>query len=524
MILKLIVKRGPKRIKELTFKGSTINIGSAKGNNIVLKGEDIAESHCSIIKGKEGGYYIHSDEAPVSVNGMRVEEKDLLEGDIINIGVYTIIPRFIEESQVSGYLFAIDGPLKGKKFLITSSSTVGRVSSNDIVIDEPSVSKHHFRLIVKGENLYIEDMGSRNGTILNNKVIEKGILKQGDRIKIGDTSLLFLKSDAPYIKMLYNRMFGVYIALGIIVITIFSIGMLRSAREKSIENAYNSCISEAKKLERNGDLMDAIEEFSRCENIKPNRRLEQKIAELKNQLSVKDKIEKIGYYIKNGPLTEAEKLIEEIKGNEENKDTILALMDSINERKKIQVVLKKLNMFIDNSNINSFLTLVDSLLSEMPSDIGEKMYEKSVMLGDKLLGENRLKNARKVYTQTKKIFVSMLSDSEMSGLDERIKMTARETPPPSPVEPGKEIQKIPSEIRSKVIEWMQKAQKSYVKGEDWEKNYYQNEDAREKYEEAMRMYEIAYDLIKDDYFEHPLTKKIKQKMDIVKQALERVQE
>lgn len=67
--------------------------------------------------------------------------------------------------------------------------TIGRSLSTDIQIDNLAVSKRHAK-IKKNRNHYtVEDLNSTNGTLLNDKKIDKAILKQGDIIDIGKHSL-----------------------------------------------------------------------------------------------------------------------------------------------------------------------------------------------------------------------------------------------------------------------------------------------------------------------------------------------
>lgn len=68
-------------------------------------------------------------------------------------------------------------------------TTIGRDSSNDIVINEPHVSSKHARLEIVGENLYLIDLNSTNGTYVNGKRIKgKQKVFLGDEIIIGDVS------------------------------------------------------------------------------------------------------------------------------------------------------------------------------------------------------------------------------------------------------------------------------------------------------------------------------------------------
>lgn len=67
---------------------------------------------------------------------------------------------------------------------------VGRGIGNDIVISSPYISRKHLLLRWREEGVVVEDLKSRNGTILNNALIQgPHPLKTGDCIQLGDTTL-----------------------------------------------------------------------------------------------------------------------------------------------------------------------------------------------------------------------------------------------------------------------------------------------------------------------------------------------
>ena len=88
-------------------------------------------------------------------------------------------------------LYIIDGPNSGKSFGLEDGTTlVGRASDNDIQIKDYSISRSHAKIIKKDGNLFIEDLGSRNGTWINGDRIKPGEefgVREGIPIVIGDT-------------------------------------------------------------------------------------------------------------------------------------------------------------------------------------------------------------------------------------------------------------------------------------------------------------------------------------------------
>lgn len=71
---------------------------------------------------------------------------------------------------------------------IGDSATLGRADSADIRVEDPFASSAHARIFPRGQFMYIEDMGSTNGTQLNGRPLRKPErLRVSDTVRIGDT-------------------------------------------------------------------------------------------------------------------------------------------------------------------------------------------------------------------------------------------------------------------------------------------------------------------------------------------------
>lgn len=84
------------------------------------------------------------------------------------------------------FLTAINGPKGGQSIeLKLARSILGRHPSCQIVIDANAVSRHHAQILWDGSKFMIEDMNSRNGTFLNDRLISGNqLLRDGDQIKV----------------------------------------------------------------------------------------------------------------------------------------------------------------------------------------------------------------------------------------------------------------------------------------------------------------------------------------------------
>ncbi len=68
---------------------------------------------------------------------------------------------------------------------------LGRSPDNDVILRDPATSGHHARLERRGDQFWIVDLGSTNGTFVNGESIQEKQLNEGDRLTIGQNSVQF---------------------------------------------------------------------------------------------------------------------------------------------------------------------------------------------------------------------------------------------------------------------------------------------------------------------------------------------
>ncbi len=92
-------------------------------------------------------------------------------------------------------LAVVAGPISRRFFEIESEVLIGRAPEADICIYSDEVSRFHTKIGVdEDENLFIEDLGSEKGTLVNGQIIEKQPLRYGDTIQIAYAILVFVSS------------------------------------------------------------------------------------------------------------------------------------------------------------------------------------------------------------------------------------------------------------------------------------------------------------------------------------------
>src|SRR5689334_7436930 len=69
--------------------------------------------------------------------------------------------------------------------LVADEVLIGRKSDADVVLNNQHVSRHHVKLVKTPEGYFLQDLGSRHGTFVNETRVEQHVLKHGDRISLG---------------------------------------------------------------------------------------------------------------------------------------------------------------------------------------------------------------------------------------------------------------------------------------------------------------------------------------------------
>lgn len=82
--------------------------------------------------------------------------------------------------------------------LTKETTTIGRKPSNDISIDNLSISGRHAQVITILDDSFLEDLGSTNGTYVNGKLVKKHALENGDNITLGKFQITYQSGAADH--------------------------------------------------------------------------------------------------------------------------------------------------------------------------------------------------------------------------------------------------------------------------------------------------------------------------------------
>ncbi len=105
-------------------------------------------------------------------------------------------PVDMEQVAAEGATLAIrsGGGRAGELFTVAGERmTIGRSPEAEVFLDDVTVSRNHALLVRRRDGLYIDDLGSLNGTYVNRRRIESHRLQNGDELQVGKYKLTYLE-------------------------------------------------------------------------------------------------------------------------------------------------------------------------------------------------------------------------------------------------------------------------------------------------------------------------------------------
>ncbi|MDX2141198.1 MAG: FHA domain-containing protein [Chloroflexota bacterium] len=201
---RLIMRRGPTPGAIYELERDSVALGRGSKNDIIIHDNEISREHC-VFRRVMDDYEVQdlNSSNGTFVNGQRVQAVWLLQpGAIVEFGdtitmEYERIARkgaaAAPELEATGKadadtvlhysLMMTMGPEMGQVHRLDSLIvTVGRDLTNDIVIQDPEISRFHMRLRRTDKGYSVEDMGSTNGTFVNGNLVEGAKLLNADDV------------------------------------------------------------------------------------------------------------------------------------------------------------------------------------------------------------------------------------------------------------------------------------------------------------------------------------------------------
>ncbi len=134
-----------------------------------------------------GWYYQLTSDGIVKTDRF-VERRVLNNIPPINDKRHSKVTNYFQKDANYGWIVSAEtGTLSGLSFGVTDTIVLGRSLDCELAIVSPHVSRRHAQLTLEDDQLYVEDLGSSNGTVVNGKLIEgKTALRHEDELRFHD--------------------------------------------------------------------------------------------------------------------------------------------------------------------------------------------------------------------------------------------------------------------------------------------------------------------------------------------------
>ncbi|HEX5121855.1 MAG TPA: FHA domain-containing protein [Rhodanobacteraceae bacterium] len=193
-----------------TLEEGVARVGTASDCAIVLTAPGVAAHHAEI-ETRAGQTVVRplDASAPTVLNGRQItQETPLKPGDLVlfaRVGcrvssdrpaAATAPPPSVQKTSGEAartrvrntlpkyMLRGVSGATFGKTFALTGTMVIGRQADSDIPVPAEEISRHHARLQVTADGVLVEDMNSANGTFINDKRVQNGLLKPGEELRL----------------------------------------------------------------------------------------------------------------------------------------------------------------------------------------------------------------------------------------------------------------------------------------------------------------------------------------------------
>jgi len=131
----------------------------------------------------EGGRTV-AGSSPLPPQVVAAAQAMAAEGDIGATRVRVAPPKFV--------LRGVSGTIFGKLYGVTAAMSIGRSVDCDIAIPVEEISRRHAMVKPNAQGLQVEDLGSANGTYINNKRVQVGQLLPGDELRLDQVRLILV--------------------------------------------------------------------------------------------------------------------------------------------------------------------------------------------------------------------------------------------------------------------------------------------------------------------------------------------
>jgi pSer/pThr/pTyr-binding forkhead associated (FHA) protein len=168
----------------------SMTLGNHLDNDVVIAGEDVSDYHLRIELSGRGPVVVPLANNTVNVNGTETDKPvQVIIGDVITVGQSTMQIGFEVEAASEAEVWALHAEKADAGIPIAGEISVGRSDAADVTIDDHHISRFHARLLERSGFVWIQDLGSANGTRVNGQLLKGGVrLFHGDAVAFDKTT------------------------------------------------------------------------------------------------------------------------------------------------------------------------------------------------------------------------------------------------------------------------------------------------------------------------------------------------
>ncbi|MBS0558000.1 MAG: FHA domain-containing protein [Proteobacteria bacterium] len=190
------------------IRAGEVLVGAGADCAVMLAAPGIAPRHCRLFERDGQVFAVPLGDAVTVLNGKQIAGETVIKpGDLLvfaRVGARVVatekatvpLPRRAPATDEDGrtrvrmalpkfVMRGVSGPTFGKTFGVVGTLTLGRSSECDVAIPSDEISRHHAKLQVVPDGVLVEDMGSANGTFVNNQRVHGStLMKHGDELRL----------------------------------------------------------------------------------------------------------------------------------------------------------------------------------------------------------------------------------------------------------------------------------------------------------------------------------------------------
>lgn len=341
---RLVITAPDGEVSYLELGSNPVLIGREGNVDILLNSPEVSRKHARVVS-MQGNYVVEDlgSANGTSLNGQSVTRPTTVKNKSqIKIADYLItLESQDSEDNPSPALVGQSSPVLNKTFVLPHGELeLGRVEGNALVIADSSISRRHAQILVSADRIKVIDLGSSNGTKVNEQSIDEQDLQYGDVIQFGNVKFKLLHTESSdgqlgfssFLSQLRSAQTSYKVAAAVGVLSlVLLIGSLFStlvqSNQKSnplqystLQRSYNANIQvnlhEAENFERQKKWADAVSAYQTVLGESPiNRRARMGLADSRQALQSIKQLAAAKSAIQNNEYENAVRYLSELQGD-----------------------------------------------------------------------------------------------------------------------------------------------------------------------------------------------------------------